>query len=111
MNNRRFDNRILNEMIKSHKKGRLKYLLEEYVTIGKDGYSDSRTYIDGEGYYHVKPIAESSTQCYIVCPHCKSIHVHGNGGGAIGGCAGYRVPHCQGINNFKQYEIIELEKY
>ena len=97
-------NRLI-EMKKQLKRGTLKYLYEDYVTRDREGYYDSRTTLNQEGSYSVRPIAESNTQYYIICPYCKQIHVHGNSNSS--GCLGYRIPHCNGVNNYKEYEIVK----
>jgi hypothetical protein len=50
---------------------------------------DSRSYMGEDGFWHIYPIAYTinGISAYIVCPHCKNIHIHSNGDA-------HRVPHC-----------------
>lgn len=50
---------------------------------------DSRSERREDGYWYVQPIGYSFNRIsvYIVCPHCKNVHIHGNGNG-------HRLPHC-----------------
>lgn len=77
------------------------------ATISGDyfnGYIDSRTVLQ-DRTYKVKPIGESHSQYYIVCPLCGEIHVHGNGKGE--GALGARIKQCtSNISDFI-YEIVE----
>ena len=51
---------------------------------------DSRSFVE-DGFWQVYPIGIDRYHVYIVCPWCKSIHIHGNDNGHY---AGHRVEHC-----------------
>ena len=51
---------------------------------------DPRSFMEN-GYWKVYPIGLDSHHVYIVCPWCKSIHIHGNRDGCY---AGHRAEHC-----------------
>lgn len=63
---------------------------------------DRRSFVDGEGYWNVYPIALDRYCVYIVCPHCHEIHVHGNDKGNY---EGPRCPHCFSVEA-KTYYIL-----
>ena len=50
---------------------------------------DSRSKLWDDGYWRVQPIGYSWNRIsvFIVCPHCKNIHIHGNSNG-------HRGTHC-----------------
>lgn len=60
---------------------------------------DPRSRFNGE-FWEVYPIATTPTQVYIVCPFCKTVHVHGNHDG-------FREPHCYGLHGDGYYYIME----
>ena len=68
---------------------------------------DPRSRFNGE-FWEVYPIATTPTQVYIVCPFCKTIHVHGN---VAGDYEGYREPHCHGLHGDGYYFIKKASEH
>lgn len=68
---------------------------------------DPRSRFNGE-FWEVYPIATTPTQVYIVCPFCKTIHVHGN---VAWNYEGYREPHCHGLHDDGYYFIKKASEH
>lgn len=64
---------------------------------------DPRSRFNGE-FWEVYPIATTPTQVYIVCPFCKTIHVHGN---AAGNYEGSKIPHCQSSGYYRIMRVLD----
>lgn len=71
--------------------------LKPYIKIngtrGKWKFTDTRTFKDNKGYYHVYPFGFTERQVYIVCPLCGETHFHGIG--TDNNYQGHRVKHCR----------------
>lgn len=63
---------------------------------------DERSFKDS--MWHVKPIAMTKKQIFVVCPICGEIHVHGMANGSY---EGSRTPHCK---NFEVHENYYIER-
>ena len=75
--------------------------LEEYRAPGNSVRlcSDTRSFLDDEGYWNVYPIGFNSAQVYVVCPYCGEIHIHGRGQEPEYKYQGHRASQCLAGNN------------
>ena len=77
--------------------------LEEYRAPSNKSIrlcKDKRSFLDDKGYWNVYPIAFSSIEVFVVCPHCGEIHLHGRGQEPEFKYEGHRVSQClAGSNN------------
>ena len=60
---------------------------------------DTRSFLDGEGYWNVYPIGFNSAQVFVVCPHCGEIHMHGRVRELEYQYEGHRASQCLTGNN------------
>ena len=76
--------------------------LEEYRAPGNKRIGlcrDTRSFLDGEGYWNVYPIGFNSSQVFVACPHCGEIHIHSRGQKPEYKYEGHRASQCLNRNN------------
>lgn len=80
--------------------------LEKYIVKEKKNqYMDTRTRIIDE-MPHVYPVGINNIHVAIVCPYCKTFHIHGVGNDKH--YQGHRLSHCLSRNNSKGYVIEKI---
>ena len=76
--------------------------LEEYRSLSNKSKrlcKDNRSFVDGEGFWNVYPVAFNKEQVYVVCPHCGEIHLHGRGEQPDYKYEGHRACQCLNFSN------------
>ena len=77
--------------------------LEEYRSPSNKSIRlcrNTRSFLDGDGYWNVYPIGFNSAHVFVVCPHCGEIHLHGRGQEPEYKYEGHRASQClTGSNN------------